>query len=189
MSDSVGWHDLVDLWHELPATAPSDLRRTVDRQTRRLRRVIWAEAALVVVMAVWLARVLPLLPPGERRWWLVASALHVVTVVGFTVWNRRGIFEPLGESTRDYLRLARLRLTRSLRTSSFVVGLIVVEALVLVLATAGWGQRRANAAIGLAVVGVALTLIGTLWYRARAKRELTRLAVLAKRYGVEDDDL
>ncbi|MGE0552171.1 MAG: hypothetical protein AB7R55_01950 [Gemmatimonadales bacterium] len=189
MSDSVGWTDLVDLWRELPdaPTTPAELRATVDLQTRRLRGVIWIEAGIVVVMAAWLARALPLLPPEERPWWLLASALHVVVVVIFTAWNRRGLFSPLGESTRDYLRLARLRLERSLRTASFVVGVVVVEALALLLVAAGLGQRRAATAVGLAVVGVALTLVGAVWYRARTRRELARLAVVAQRYGLEPE--
>jgi len=186
VTDSTGWTELAELWQRLPADTPTpgEPRASVERDTRRLRRIVWCEVGVVVVTGLWLARGLQSLPSSERAWWLAAAVIHVAVVVGFATWNRSGVFAPLGESTRDYLALARLRLTRSLRSARFVVGMIAAESLALVFGLArrpGGLDPMVAASAALAMV---VTLAGALWYRARVRRQLERLAPLTRRYGL-----
>lgn len=170
-------HDLVAVWREFDPQAMSGaaLRRLVDRDTRRLRWLSRTEVMLTLLILAAFAAAFRRLPAPDRWVWLTATVLHVATVYGFVTWNRRGTWAPMGRSTQDYLRLARLRLVRTRRSALFVAGLIAVEG-----AVTAYFVIRSPAAVGdiplagiAAVVGV--TAGAAAWYRRRMARELARL--------------
>lgn len=191
MTETPVWTDLTEAWQSLGvATEPvAALRAAVNRDSVRLRWIWWSEVALTLVVLAAFAAALPSLRPAARPWWVLAVLLHVGVVAGFAAWNRRGVWAPVGESTRDYLRLARLRLHRSRRSATFVLVIITVEAAAMLVLRSELpllaGSRAPVA--GVAVL-VGVTLAGAVWYRQRQARELERLDRLATRGGWDDPD-
>jgi hypothetical protein len=170
------WDDLAATWRGLDAGAGTarQLRARIDRDTRRLR---WRRGAEVLVTAVVVGAFLPRvadLPAGERGWWVALVAAHVALVWGFAVWNRRGLWAPLGAATTDYLRLARLRLVRTRRAAGFVAGLIGVEA-GLVLGLLALRERPVSGAAVAILAAFVLVAAAAAWYRARLRHDLARL--------------
>ncbi len=182
------WQELGRTWRAGPAVDPSPIRRLVDRQTRVLRLAVLGEMAVTVVMVglVWWVLV-------ERGavalGWVVAAGLHAVVLGGFTIWNRIGIWRPLGESTAAYLWLAQERSRRQRRSATFVLGLtgIEVAALLAWLVFGAEPDRPTGSGWGwLLVAGVFAMAVGwAWWYRVRAVRQLARLGVLESQLILE----
>ncbi|MGE0439960.1 MAG: hypothetical protein AB7L66_22460 [Gemmatimonadales bacterium] len=176
MSDATLWAELGDTWRELEAGTDSaaGLRSAIDRGTRRLRLIRWLEAVTTVtVLALFLARA-GILPAPARWWWSGFVVVHVILVYGFTIVNRRGVWTPLGESTLDYLRLARLRVVRARRSAAFAAGTLVIEGglMLALLRAPGWPPSPLVVAVALVLLGSATAALG---YRGWKGRELARL--------------
>jgi hypothetical protein len=122
--------------------------------------------------------------------WAVAAGLHTVVVWGFSIWNRNGIWRPLGASTRDYFRLAQERLRRQRRSAEFALGLVLVEvaALVAWVGLDSSPERSPRPAWNWlpAVVVTTVTIGWAGWYRRRAVRRLARLRGLEAQLLAED---
>jgi hypothetical protein len=171
------WTALAESWRS-PDPDPSGgaaMRRRVDRETERLRWIGWAEVTLTVLGLVGLPMALAAGRLGFG--WVVAGLIHTVAVAGFAAWNRQGVWQPLGESTLDYLRLARERGRRKFRTARFVQGVIAIEGAALLAWLAAPGGPGLDAVSATAIgVGVVVTAAGSEWYRRRVRSELDRLA-------------
>ncbi len=170
------WEALSSAWR-----APLDpvdagwVRDLVDRHTRRLRLVVAVEV-LITVAALAVSVVLMVSERMAAVGWGLAALIHTLVVTGFTTWNRIGAWRPLGEATREYLRLARDRCIRQRRAALVLGGLVVVEAAALVtwalrteteLPRAGW-----QLVFGL---GVGCPLVWSIWSGTTAGRRLARL--------------
>ena len=110
----------------LPRAVSEQLDRQVRRGTRRLVGTTFLELAITVAVFVLLAQ---LVPPGKGSisvFWGLA-VLHTAAVWGFTLWNRRGLWRPLGQDTTSFLHLVRKRAARRLAAAKFALALILVE--------------------------------------------------------------
>ncbi len=178
----LAWQELGRTWRVGPGIDPAGIRRLTDRQTRLMQLMVLAEILVTVVtigVVWWVLR-------AERGvvvlGWAVAAGLHTAVVWAFALWNRRGIWRPLGESTAAYLRLAQERLRRQRRSAEFALGLVAIEAGALVVwlgldSTPGRAPRSIWSWLPPALV-TASAIGGAAWFRARAVRRLVRLAAL-----------
>ncbi len=172
-------------WESLSATwrTPLDpvdagwVRALVDRHTRRLRLVVAMEALVTVAGVIVAVAVMVSGRTAAAIGWGLAALAHTLVVAGFTAWNRAGVWRPLSEATRDYLRLARERCLRQRRAAWILGGLVAVEGAGLAL----WAlttetdlpRTTWQLVIGLAVGG---PLAWSIWSGRSAGRRLVRLS-------------
>lgn len=171
------WEGLGATWREPSVTVDVGwVRAIVDRQTRWLRVVVAVEtlitaAALVAAIGIGLSA-----RTATALGWGVAAVVHTVLVAGFTVWNRSGIWRPLGASTREYLALARERCLRQQRSARFMAGLVFAEAVGFTIWAVGADAELPRGAwrFGLALV-TGGALAWSFWYDRAAARRIVRL--------------
>ncbi|MCC7134758.1 MAG: hypothetical protein IT352_19015 [Gemmatimonadales bacterium] len=128
------WERLARTWGQVQEE-PVDAAWVADlvrRQTRRLSLGV----AIEVIVTVGIL--------GGLAWWVVATGTraamalgaaavaHSAAVWAFSVWNRAGVWRPLGETTLAYLALAKERCRRERRAARFVLGLLAVEAIPII---------------------------------------------------------
>lgn len=175
----VVWEEWSAAWRVSPKVDDnvSSLRRAADRQTLMMRVGVGIEIVLTVAVLAVVWWVVTAERGVSLIGWAVAAGLHSVLVWGFTLWNRIGIWKPLGRSTVDYLRLTRERLRRQRRSGTFTLWLVGVEAVAL----AGWFflERRSELKWSWtwvpAVTVTGSAIVWALWVRRRSDRELARL--------------
>jgi hypothetical protein len=117
--------------------------------------------------------------------WAAAVWLFVFAAWGFSLWNRRGIWQPAGRTTEAFVALARERCLRKLRTVRFARWLIAAE--VFFLIPWGWWEyvsdpvtfaRHLEAYLfryGLIAFFILAAGAWSVWYGRRARRELAAL--------------
>ena len=135
------WNALVRTWSEsVPrhGAGAEELRRLVVGQRRRM--IIWTIGDVIasagfIAAAIWVvARY-----PGAASIWLAANIVVLTAAIWtFTLWNRRGTWNPLGESTAMYLAIARLRCERRMRAVR-LAAVAVAAQLIFVLTWRVWG--------------------------------------------------
>jgi hypothetical protein len=135
MNDTIDWNALMHTWQRYDgdgADDPHGLRRRVVAPGRRHPRANsgeYAVAAVIICVAAWqlaTQRGLDAFVWGFAMLWLTAMALQ------FSASNRRGLWTPAGETTRDYLELALERIRRRERSLAFAWMLLVVQLALLV---------------------------------------------------------
>lgn len=187
------WQVLEAIWRSepAPATPPAELRRAVARRGRALGWVTAGEVAMIVGLAAvtgW--RLRAGLTPFWAAWlgtlWLFAAAAF-----GAALWNRRGIWRPAAETTRDLLRLTEERARRRARTARMALDLLAAEG-VAVLGLLLWAVGGDAARLSWTVWPVlGVTLAGfaawALLYGRRARRELAATAALRERLEAEPE--
>jgi hypothetical protein len=96
-----------------------DLRRLVDRKTRRMRLAFAGHLLFAVAMLVFTAWFASRRPTIE--WILWATVLWAATFfgVGFTIWNQAGTWKALQQSNAAFLDLSRRRCRLELRAIWF----------------------------------------------------------------------
>ncbi len=124
------WERLSSTWGEV-REGPVDagwVLELVRRQNRRLEIALVCEVVITIGIL------------GALAWWVVATGsreavvfgtvalVHSAAVWAFALWNRAGVWRPLGQTTRAYLTLARERCRRERRAARFVIGLLAIEA-------------------------------------------------------------
>ena len=131
------WDRLSAEWRAQPRMGDEpagDVARRLRERVRRHTRLQWlilaGEIALTIVF-VLVVRSLLAAPGGRGLVPAVAIVAMIVLVWSFALWNRRGSWRPLGESTAEYIRLSRVRARAGRRTVRFT-------RVVLVLALAGY---------------------------------------------------
>jgi hypothetical protein len=92
-----------------------DLRRLVERKSRRMRLVLAGQllyGAAMLVFTAWFASRRP-----TFEWILWAAVLWVATfaAAGFTIWNKAGTWRALQQSNAAFLELSRRRCLRELQ--------------------------------------------------------------------------
>lgn len=186
MAEELGWTELARTWvgnGADPISAEAAIRRSVDRQSRLLRLIVVGEVVVTVVTVAVVWWVLVTEREVIRVGWVIGVLLHTSVIWVFVLWNRRGIWGPLGQSTAEYLRLAKERLRRQRQSAEFVLGLIGVE-LVALLVWAVNGAAGAGPRLGFALVSPGVVSAVAIWWavrhRARATVALDRLAALER---------
>lgn len=185
------WQQWERTWGTVGDDAPARwIRQMVERQSRLLRWIVAFEVVITVVMlaaTAWVVRGLPALTAGMV---LGAAILHSAVIWGFTLRNRAGIWTPLGQTTRDYLTLARERCRRERSAARFMLWLLLVEGLLFVvwlLVRDPVMQRPPPFAFwwvpsALVVVGA---VVWAVWVDRRARHRLERLDQAADELGID----
>lgn len=179
------WGELIADWRG--ASAPTDASALHALVTRQRRRMILGVSAEVVVSVVFVtaAATMLLRAPGPAST-LFALNVLVMLVVAWTssLWSRRGTWRPLGETTADYLDLARLRCRRRLEALTYgwvmLVGqLVFVGAWALRGPGLSGGESRPGALSLLPAAVVAIFVCAMLWIGRRTRQELADLESMA----------
>ena len=142
--DNDQWQALEKLWQEQPQeqAAPEKLRHLVRRQALRLRITAVLEWTMAVALVGYALYILSLgFTPSNMVWALIILAL-LVWALRFSLGNRRGLWNPVDESTQAYLSLAEERLQRKRAAIRFAWILYGTELAIFagwhLLAEAGW---------------------------------------------------
>jgi hypothetical protein len=172
------WQELSGAWSAAPSTPVTgvdELRRRSARHRRRQALVVAGEIALVIAFAALTAMVVA---GGVEAWhvvWLASLWGFTAVALAFGWWNRRATWRASADSVDAFVRLARLRAERGLRSLRFALVLFAAE-VVVVVAQLLWFERLVPWA--LAVLGAAgVALLGWCVVAGRRLRgELARIA-------------
>lgn len=184
------WTVLTRAWSQVGSEGAAEaIRQRVIRQTRLLQVVLIGEIVLTVSILAAVAVVVASHRTATALGLGAAALGHSALIWAFTIWNRRGTWRPLAESTRAYLQLARERCLRERRSALFVIWLVAVEALAL-LAWVWSGDRPGLGAAPVlqwaSPVAAFSGAIGwAIWLDARARTELARVSEIATALGID----
>jgi hypothetical protein len=180
------WSDLSLAWQRTDDPGTERLMRAaVIRRGRLMRIVLGSEVLVTVAVLGWVGYVVAARPTATMIGWGIAALLHSVLVWAFALWNRRGIWAPLGESTRDYLAVAFERASRDRRAAQFVVWLVTLE--VVAIATfVALRHRPVSGGSWLVPAAVVVSALGWAIFRLlRSDRELAALRSVARELGFD----
>ena len=182
------WNDLSLAWQRTNDPGTERLMRaSVICRSRLMRVVLGTEVLMTVAVLSWVAYVVAQRPTAIMIIWGIAALLHSALVWAFALWNRRGIWAPLGESTRDYLALAFERASRDRLAARFVIGLVTVE-VVAVATFLVLSHRPVSGGSWLVPAAVVLSALGWAIRRLlRTDRELAGLRSVARELGFDAD--
>lgn len=185
------WTELVEQWNAVDESAIQfdTLRARIDAERRRMIRGVVADVVVSAVFATIAGYSLLRFPSAWTRLFAVDVAAMLLATWTFAVWNRRGTWRPLGETTESFLRLARLRCRRKIQAVRFGVEVTIVQ-LVAVVAWRVWGPQQAPfvPTETLAVLPVVVVVIFTGWLavsRRRSAQELAELDRLHAQFSVD----
>ena len=157
------------------ANGPLDLlRRRAERDRRRRFVVVAIEWLLCAALA---ALTVVVLRGGAAAWeviWLASLWGFAAVAMGFAWWNRRATWRAAGVALDDYVRLARLRAERQLRTVRFVLALFAAEAIV-VIAQLAWFDRLVPVAVAALAAAGGVVVFWCVVARRRLLREISRI--------------
>lgn len=188
------WDTLSAAWRADTTDAPlalNQLRRTVQQRQRELMALFVGEITLTLFVVAILVRALR---GGLTRASLASAALLVcVTLIvwAFTYWNRRGLWRPLAETTREYLRLSRDRIAAGRRTVMFVRA----SAAVYAVAYGSWFAVRASRQAFdaqermiwvFAATYLSLLLAWSVWYTRRLTIDVKRVDAIERLLGLSE---
>lgn len=183
------WTELVEQWNASDeSTVHFDaLRARIEAERRRMMRSVAMDIVVSVVFAGAAAYALLCFPSAWTRLFAIDVAAMLVGTWAFALWNRRGAWRPLGETTESFLQLARLRCRRKIQAIRFGADVLIAQ-LVAVAAWRVWGPRQApfGQTEALAVLPVIVVVIFTVWLvrsRRRASLELAELDRLHAQLG------
>lgn len=175
-----GLQELANIWQQAPCEmpVPNAIRENIRRQERRIRMTAlleWAGSIAVGIGGVYLTLASEM---RDAPWRALLVLVLLTWAMAFSVSNRRGVWDPLEESTRGYLDLARLRLERKRRMLRFTWILLIVELGIFAVwqgvSYFGWLEPIFTKDIGF-VIGWLLTFtvglgIWSVWYSRRIKK-------------------
>ena len=172
---SAEWRGCATGANSLADDAAARLRQRVRRATRRQRVVLALEIALSLG-AAWYAWFAYSEPGGGGKSTAFFTVFITLVVWSFALWNRRGSWRPLGESTSDFLRVCRARTIEARRAIVFVRITLLIAVAVY---TPPFVSRLSRGAIdgvqwwrwGVFPLYVAAFYAWTLWERRRVLRE------------------
>jgi hypothetical protein len=176
------FRDWSQTWQRLEAAQPApQLALTVRRGTWQLYATMGVEVLLAVAfvgLSLWWTRHWV---TGERLACIAAVGAFTVLALGFSIWNRLGLWRPLSESTAGFIELATERCRARMLNAKFSIVLLVAEVIFVLtwfLTTTGASQMRAVLALLLPMCA-AFGLWAVL-HHGRAKLELARLQALRR---------
>ena len=185
------WTELIEQWNAVDeSTIHFDaLRARIEAERRRMIRSVALDTVVSVLFAGGAAYALLRFPSPWTRLFAIDVAAMLVATWAFALWNRRGTWRPLGETTESFLRLARLRSRRKIQAIRFGAEVMIAQ-LVAVVAWRVWSPQHAPFAPTemLAVLPAIVVVIFTAWLalsRRRAVLELAELDRLHAQLSVE----
>jgi hypothetical protein len=175
MTNDSEWQVLSDLWTSESEDDASRLMQLVRRSRLRLGVGQTAEALVLAALGI-LTFVLVQrgLTPFSKLWLATAWSFAVIASA-LSLWNQRGMWEPLGAGTAEYLRVFREHCRRQRRNVRLAVALFIGEVIVILAELWVLGRLSSTAVLILAALGA---LLGT-WALAterRVRRELEKAA-------------
>ncbi|MFV8783407.1 hypothetical protein ACNKU7_13410 [Microbulbifer sp. SA54] len=186
LGDHDALQDLANLWRQAPVTVPvPDVIRTNIRQQERRMRLFalleWMGAVVVGVGGIYLMLNSSV---SDAPWRALLVVALLTWAMAFSVSNRRGVWDPLEESTRGYLDLARLRLARKRRMLRFAWILFIAELGIFAvwqwLSRFGWLEPIFVGEAIFTVSWVSVFALGmgiwSLWYWRRIKSSEQQIA-------------
>ena len=177
------WRDLMADWQtEEPVPALSE--ETRQRIRRKVRRYGYRMALLTLFEIVGCAATLAWLwkesmeqPHASGIVGFAGTAVLIAVALAFTLWNRRGIWTPAGESTLTFVELSLERQRRKLVALRFCPWLLALQ-LAFLIPWSVWALLSRSAepwrwlfAFGWMIGMSALLLAWSAWYRKRTLRE------------------
>jgi hypothetical protein len=185
------WTELVEQWNAVDeSTIHFDaLRARIEAEHRRMIRSVGLDTVVSVLFAGGAAYALLRFPSPWTRLFAIDVAAMLVATWAFALWNRRGTWRPLGETTESFLRLARLRCRRKIQAVRFGAELMIAQ-LVAVVAWRVWGPRQAPFAPTemLAVLPAIVVVIFTAWLALSRRRAVLELAELDRLHAQLSDE-
>ena len=139
------WEGWARAWRAKDAPAPevrSQLEARVRRASLMMILAVAAEYALAVGLLALSFIVAARNPQPVILAWAAAVWLFVFAAWGFSLWNRRGIWRPVGRTTEAFVALSRERCLRKLTTVRFTRWLLAAE--VLFLIPWGWWEYASD---------------------------------------------
>ena len=185
------WTELIEQWNAVDESTIhfGALRARIEADRRRMIRSVALDTVVSVLFAGGAAYALLRFPSPWTRLFAIDVGAMLVATWAFALWNRRGTWRPLGETTESFLRLARLRCRRKIQAIRFAAEVMIAQ-LVAVAAWRVWGPQHAPFAPTetLAVLPVVVVVIFTTWLalsRRRAAQELAELDRLHTQLSVD----
>jgi len=179
------WNDLMADWQaEEPAPAPLSeegrqrIRRRVRRYGHRMILVTLFEIIGCAAMLVWVWKGTLDEPRAIGTVGLAGTAVLIAVALGFSLWNRRGIWAPATESTLTFVELSLERQRRKLEALRFCPWLLAGE-LAFLLPWSVWALLSKPAetwrwffAFGWMIGMSTALLVFWAWYKKRTLREM-----------------
>lgn len=175
------WTELIEQWTAVDdSTIHFDaLRARIEAEHRRMIRSVVIDVVVSVLFAAVAGYAVLQFPSAWTRLFAVDVAAMLLATWAFAVWNRRGTWQPLGETTESFLRLARLRCRRKIQAVRFGAEVTIAQ-LIAVAAWRVWGPQQAPFAPTelFEVLPAVVVVVFIVWLsvsRRRASRELAEL--------------
>lgn len=187
MNSETTWQAVGVTWRtdeHRTSTITERLAGRVQRQSEHLRLIVVGEIVLTLAVLVGSGAVIVRNAGASAARTGAMVLLYTAAIWAFTLWNRRGVWSPYGETTADFIALLRVRAQRRMRTAWFCLVVISV-ALMLVFREieVAWRAGEVNLVdwVWIAMEGYSLCVIlWSVWYWRRARREIRELDALAR---------
>lgn len=189
------WNDLMADW-QVEETAPSDetrkrIRQRVRRQSIRMILTTLFEVAGSAAMLVWVWDQSLDQPRSIALVGFFGTAVLIAVALGFSLWNRRGIWGPATESTMTFIELSLERQRRKLEALRFCPWFLALE-LAFLLPWSVWALLSEPSplwkwvfAFGWMAGMSALLLAWWAWYKKKTLREATEWEELRRALTLE----
>lgn len=185
------WQALGAIWRtgeRRSTTLHQQLATRVRRQSDRLRIIVAGEIVLTLSMLVASGAVIVRNAGASAVRTGAMVLLYTAAIWAFTLWNRRGIWSPYGESTADFVALLRVRAERRIRSAWFCISVIVLAVIVfsreIAAAWRAGGTITFTDWVWIALGAYSLSVV--IWsvaYWRLARREIRELDGLARELG------
>lgn len=172
------WTALAAAWQSAPVAHGLSLETLLRRERRRrilMTLLVVSEALISLAGLAFVYRAARRMPASGGSILVGGVVVYIAVMAAFTVWNRRGTWRPLAETTEAFVAISRLRCRRGLRTARFVIGIVLLQLLAMLVWTILEPSPAAGRALLLLAAIAAGFLLWATWYR---RRMLVRLAAL-----------
>lgn len=182
-----GWQAIGAIWRtdeHRANTMAERLAQRVQRQSDMLQIILAGEIVLTIAILVASGAVIVRNAGASALRIGAMVLLYTAAIWAFTLWNRRGIWSPYGETTADFVALLRVRAQRRIRTAWFCIMVISVATIIVTREIANaWRAGQVTVAdkvwIGFAAYSLGVVVWSVL-YRWRARREIRELDAIAR---------
>lgn len=189
------WNEMMADW-QVEETAPSDdtrkkIRQRVQRQGIRMILVALFEVIGSAAMLAWVWQESMDEPREIAIVGIAGTAVLIAVALGFSLWNRRGIWTPATESTMTYIELSLKRQRRKLDALRFCPWFLALE-LAFLIPWSLWALLSEPSpllkwffAFGWMAGMSALLLVFWSWYRRKTLRKIAEWEELRRALSLE----
>ena len=190
------WRDLMTDWQSEEPAAVSDetrqrIRRRVKRYGYRMMLITLFEVVGCAATLAWIWKESLDEPRAVGIVGFAGTAVLIAVALGFSLWNRRGIWAPATESTLTFVELSLERQRRKLVALRFCPWFLALE-LAFLVPWSVWALLAKSSepwkwffAFGWMGGFSLLLLFWWVWYRRRTLREMAEWEELRRALDVE----